>query len=107
MSRISINLSTGSLQKEEMIVGIDLGTTNSLVSIIHPDTKQPIALKEHNSSSIVPSIIYFDENARLENMSAVKEDNIIIELQNLNGNIFPAIYTALKAMPDYAGAVDA
>jgi len=62
MSRISINLSTGSLQKEEMIVGIDLGTTNSLVSIIHPDTKQPIALKEHNSSSIVPSIIYFDEN---------------------------------------------
>ena len=43
-----------------MIVGIDLGTTNSLVAIIHPESKQPIALKEHDSSSLVPSIVHFD-----------------------------------------------
>lgn len=59
--KIPINISTGSLQKEEIIVGIDLGTTNSLVAIIHPDTKQAVALKEHNSSSLVPSIIHFGE----------------------------------------------
>jgi molecular chaperone HscA len=62
MSKIGINISTGSLQKEEMIVGIDLGTTNSLVAIIHPETKQPVALKEHNSSSLVPSIVHFGDN---------------------------------------------
>ncbi|HUR11043.1 MAG TPA: Fe-S protein assembly chaperone HscA, partial [Flavitalea sp.] len=39
--------------------GIDLGTTNSLVAIIHPESKKPVALKEHNSSSLVPSIIHF------------------------------------------------
>ena len=61
MAKIGINIATGSLQKEEIIVGIDLGTTNSLVSVIHPDTKQPIALKEHNTASLVPSIVYFDE----------------------------------------------
>ncbi len=61
MAKISINIATGSLQQEEIIVGIDLGTTNSLIAIIHPDTKQPIALKEHGSSSLVPSVIYFDE----------------------------------------------
>jgi len=61
MAKIAINIASGSLQKEEMIVGIDLGTTNSLVAIIHPETKQPIALREHNSSSLVPSVIYFDE----------------------------------------------
>lgn len=44
-----------------MIVGIDLGTTNSLVAIIHPETKQPVALKEFNTSSLVPSIVHFDE----------------------------------------------
>ncbi len=60
MAKIAINLATGSLQKEEIIVGIDLGTTNSLVAIIHPDTRKPIALKEHNSSSLVPSIIHFN-----------------------------------------------
>jgi molecular chaperone HscA len=43
-----------------MIVGIDLGTTNSLVAIIHPETKQPVALKEHDSSSLVPSVVHFD-----------------------------------------------
>ncbi|MEY4382309.1 MAG: Fe-S protein assembly chaperone HscA, partial [Bacteroidota bacterium] len=57
MAKIGINIATGSLQKAEMIVGIDLGTTNSLVAIIHPETKQPIALKEHDSSSLVPSVV--------------------------------------------------
>jgi molecular chaperone HscA len=60
MAKIAINIATGSLQKEEMIVGIDLGTTNSLVAIIHPETKRPVALKEHDSSSLVPSIVHFD-----------------------------------------------
>ena len=60
MAKIAINIATGSLQQAEMIVGIDLGTTNSLVAIIHPESKQPTALKEHNTSSLVPSIVHFD-----------------------------------------------
>ena len=60
MAKIGINIATGSLQKEDIIVGIDLGTTNSLVAIIHPETKLPIALKEHNSNTLVPSVVYFN-----------------------------------------------
>ena len=41
MAKIAINIATGSLQKEEVIVGIDLGTSNSLVAIIHPETGKP------------------------------------------------------------------
>ena len=73
MAKIGINIATGSLQKEEMIVGIDLGTTNSLIAIIHPDTKNAIVLKEHNSSSLVPSVIHFDENANVTVGDAAKE----------------------------------
>jgi molecular chaperone HscA len=62
MAKIAINIATGSLQQPEMIVGIDLGTTNSLVAIIHPETKKPIALKEHNTSSLVPSIVHFSND---------------------------------------------
>ncbi len=62
MARIAINIATGSLQQDEMIVGIDLGTTNSLVAIIHPESKEPVALKEHNSSSLVPSVVHFADN---------------------------------------------
>ena len=60
MAKIAINIATGSLQKDEIIVGIDLGTTNSLVAIIHPEDKTPVALKEHNSASLVPSVIHFE-----------------------------------------------
>lgn len=59
MAKIGINIATGSLQQKEMIVGIDLGTTNSLVSIIHPDSRNPVVLKEFDGSALVPSIIHF------------------------------------------------
>lgn len=65
MAKIAINIATGSLQQNDMIVGIDLGTTNSLVAIIHPESKKPVALKEHNSSSLVPSVIHFEQNGNL------------------------------------------
>ena len=81
MAKIGINIATGSLQKEEIIVGIDLGTTNSLVSVIHPDTKQPVALKEHNNASLVPSVIYFDEFGNITVGEAAK-DKLITAPQN-------------------------
>ncbi len=59
MAKIGINLSTGSIQQQEFIVGIDLGTTNSLIAIIHPDTKQATALKEHDQHTLVPSVLHF------------------------------------------------
>jgi molecular chaperone HscA len=65
MAKIAINIATGSLQQNEIIVGIDLGTTNSLVAIIHPESKNPVALKEHNSSSLVPSVIHFEKDGNL------------------------------------------
>lgn len=81
MAKIGINIATGSLQQEEIIVGIDLGTTNSLVAIIHPDTKQPVALKEHNTSSLVPSVIYFDEAGNVTVGEEAKK-KLISEPQN-------------------------
>jgi len=66
MAKIAINIATGSLQQAEIIVGIDLGTTNSLVAIIHPETKLPTALKEFDGSSIVPSVVHFDAYGNVE-----------------------------------------
>jgi molecular chaperone HscA len=65
MAKIAINIATGSLQQNEIIVGIDLGTTNSLVAIIHPESKKPVALKEHNGSALVPSVIHFEKSGNL------------------------------------------
>ena len=60
MAKIGINIATGSLQQQDMIVGIDLGTTNSLVAIIHPESRTPVVLKEFDGNALVPSVIHFD-----------------------------------------------
>lgn len=62
MPSISIDLTSGTIKKKDVIVGIDLGTTNSLVAIIDSDTQQPIALSGKNKSTIVPSLIHIDAN---------------------------------------------
>ncbi|WP_029288782.1 Fe-S protein assembly chaperone HscA [Pedobacter sp. R20-19] len=59
MAKISINLATGSFQKEEIIVGIDLGTTNSLVAFINPD-KNPQVINDAGKGLLVPSVVYFN-----------------------------------------------
>ena len=61
MGKVAINIVTGSLQQQDTIVGIDLGTTNSLIAIVRSDTKQPIALRETDGLALVPSIVHFDE----------------------------------------------
>lgn len=94
MAKIGINISTGSLQQQEMIVGIDLGTTNSLVAIIHPDTKQPVALKEHNSTSLVPSVIHLGNDQTIQVGEAAKPflvtepQNTIFSVKRLMGKSY-------------------
>ncbi|MCB9045650.1 MAG: Fe-S protein assembly chaperone HscA [Chitinophagales bacterium] len=61
MGKVAINLATGSLQKEEIIVGIDLGTTNSLIAVVREDDKMPLALRETDGLTLVPSIVHFND----------------------------------------------
>jgi molecular chaperone HscA len=73
MGKVAINIATGSLQTEDIIVGIDLGTTNSLIAIVRSDTKQPIALKETDGLALVPSIVHFDEYGNTSVGSVARE----------------------------------
>jgi len=59
MAKVAINLATGAIQQEELIVGIDLGTTNSLVAYVHPETRQPAAINDLGRGAIVPSVVHF------------------------------------------------
>jgi hypothetical protein len=51
--------------------------------------------------------IHFNEDARHGNMATVKENAHYIAIEDLKGDIIPAIYEVLKTFSDYAGAVDA
>jgi len=62
MAKISINLKDGTAKREDtFIVGIDLGTTNSLVAYMLDG--QPVAVKGTDQKhTLVPSIIHFLPN---------------------------------------------
>jgi hypothetical protein len=51
--------------------------------------------------------IYYNEDARHSNMATVKENAHYIAIEDLKGDLIPAIYEVLKTFSDYAGAVDA
>ncbi len=59
MAKFSINLKEGNLNKDsEVIVGIDLGTTNSLVAYIKDG--KPVAVKgADGKNTLVPSVLHF------------------------------------------------
>ncbi|MDQ3681997.1 MAG: Fe-S protein assembly chaperone HscA [Bacteroidota bacterium] len=102
MAKIGVNLSTGSLQKEDIIVGIDLGTTNSLIAIIHPETKKPTVLKEFDHTALVPSIIYFGKAGELKIGNEAKEylvtepQNTIFSVKRLMGKSYKDVETSSK-----------
>ncbi|MGV3503959.1 MAG: Fe-S protein assembly chaperone HscA [Adhaeribacter sp.] len=73
MAKVAINLSTGTLQKEEIIVGIDLGTTNSLVAYIHPEDKHPIAINDQGLGTIVPSVVHFPSSGEVQVGEAARQ----------------------------------
>jgi molecular chaperone HscA len=65
MAIIPINLKSGTLKKEDYIVGIDLGTTNSLVAVIDESTGKPKAIPGNDKEVVVPSIIYLSPNGEI------------------------------------------
>ena len=51
--------------------------------------------------------VYFNEEARQGNMATVKENAHYIAIEDLKGDLIPAIYEVLKTFSDYEGATDA
>lgn len=93
MAKVSINIATGSVQKEEVIVGIDLGTTNSLVAFINPEGK-PQVINDTGKGVLVPSVVHFQEGGGLIIGNEAKEylisdpQNTIFSVKRLLGRSF-------------------
>ena len=96
MAKVSINLATGSIQKEEIIVGIDLGTTNSLVAFINPD-KNPQVINDTGKGVLVPSIVHFSPSGDITVGNEAREylttdpHNTIFSVKRLLGRSYKDI----------------
>ncbi len=112
MAKISINIKQGTLLKDEtpqkdIIVGIDLGTTNSLVAYINSESGTAMAVKdEGGSNKLVPSIVHFHtEKEEIVVGNDAKEylvaqpENTIYSVKRLMGKSF----NDLKGHSEYFG----
>lgn len=80
MGKIAINIKEGTIVKDEIIIGIDLGTTNSLVAYIK-DNKAYCIKDRDNKNTLVPSIVHFDPNSKITVGDKAK-DFLIAEPEN-------------------------
>ncbi len=94
MAKISINIKKGDLAKDEdLIIGIDLGTTNSLVAYIKEG--KPEAVKgTDGKNTLVPSIVHFSAENQVMVGEAAKEklisdpENTIYSVKRLMGKSY-------------------
>lgn len=105
MAKISINLKDGTAKQEDpLIVGIDLGTTNSLVAYMKDGKPEAIKGKDQKHT-LVPSIVHFLPNgAKLVGNDAKEKlrtdpANTIYSVKRLMGKS----YNDLSTVSEYLG----
>ncbi len=118
MAKISINLKEGSVTRNNKVntfIGIDLGTTNSLVAYIKDG--QAITVKDpEGNSSLVPSIVHFDSQGviiagkKAKDLLLIHPDRTIYSVKRLLGKSFQDlasgnIVLAYKVIDDENGGL--
>lgn len=102
MATIPIDIRTGTIKKER-IIGIDLGTTNSLVAYMHGDSPAIISNK-YTKERIVPSVVYFGEDFTPIVGTGAKEllsehpDRVVYSVKRLMGRSFSDVREELPRL---------
>lgn len=100
--KIPINIKSGEIDKsgddvKNIIVGIDLGTTNSLIAVINNDNN-PFALKDETGYTLVPSVVHFSESGAIVIGNEAKKyletnpDHTIYSVKRLLGKSYKDIH---------------
>ena len=92
MAKISIDLSSGTVTKNKVVIGIDLGTTNSLIATINEEDRSPYCISK-NGDNIVPSAILFQDHTIKVGKEAIEKiidqpENTIYSVKRLLGKSY-------------------
>lgn len=98
-----------------LIVPLTMPATTALIDgavvevpeITYPSAYARILVsRAHSDTSYVCVCWYADEAARFAGADPVKLYEYATKTSDLKGDYFPAVYTWLKTLPDFAGATD-
>src|SRR6185437_4890904 len=88
---------------EERVVGIDLGTTNSLVAFMQGET--PVVIPGEDGSNLVPSIVALDANTQIVVGNPARKhlietsDHAVYSVKRLMGRGVEDVQDELKYFP--------
>ena len=100
MAKISINMKSGEVAAKEIILGIDLGTTNSLVSYVKDG--RPVLVKDRTGqSTLVPSVLHFSESGDLIVGDAAK-DKLMTHPESTIYSVKRLLGKAYQDLSDYS-----
>ncbi len=94
---------TGEIDQKEIIIGIDLGTTNSLVAYVDKDGPQ-LVKAENGERTLVPSIVHFSEGGGLivgeaaRDKLAMYPESTIYSVKRLLGKSYSDLVTYSKGL---------
>lgn len=103
MARIPIDLVKGNIKKEEptsnLVVGIDLGTTNSLIAFVQ-DGRPRVIKDEQGKHTLVPSVIHFNEKHEAT-VGATAKDYLVKDPQNTIFSVKRLMGKSFQDLTDY------
>ena len=93
------------MAEQQRVVGIDLGTTNSLVAFMQGD--QPAVIPGEDGSPIVPSVVAFDQDTEqgfavgnaARDVLLTKPENAVYSVKRLMGRDLTDVEPELKLFP--------
>lgn len=92
MAKISIDLISGKVDTNSTVIGIDLGTTNSLIATINQLNKEPYCISKEGDS-IIPSAVHFSNEEILVGNQALlamidQPENTVYSVKRLMGKSY-------------------
>src|SRR5215467_12768467 len=85
------------------IIGIDLGTTNSVVAIM--DGKEPKVITNEEGSRLTPSVVAFDEKGEVlvgqiaRRQAITNPENTVYSIKRFMGRRFEEVGEEMKRVP--------
>ena len=102
MAKISINIKEATIEKRELIAGIDLGTTNSLIAFVNKETGLAETVKEDGKNSLVPSIVHFESPDKVIVGSAARH-YLVTDPQNTIYSVKRLLGKSYKDVKEFEG----
>ncbi len=92
------------------IIGIDLGTTNSVVAVM--SGKDPEVITNEEGARLTPSVVAFDENGEIlvgqvaKRQAVTNPENTVFSIKRFMGRKFSEVSEELKMVPFKVSATD-